>query len=47
MLRIWEGSIADANLVSRGGAHTQDDEDNYNGSRSSAERRSGLSLNAT
>ena len=32
MLRIWEGSIADANLVSREGAHTQDDEDNYNGS---------------
>lgn len=32
MLRIWEGSIADVNLVSRGGAHTQDDEDDYNGS---------------
>jgi len=31
MLRIWEGSIADANLVSRGGAHTQDDGDDYNG----------------
>ena len=32
MLRIWEITIEDANLVSRGGAHTQDDEDNYNGS---------------
>lgn len=32
MLRVWEGSIADENLVSRGGAHIQDDEDNYNGS---------------
>jgi len=32
MLRIWEDSISDTNLISRGGAHTQDDEDNYNGS---------------
>lgn len=31
MLRIWKDSITDDNLVSRGGAHTRDDEDNYNG----------------
>ncbi|GAI04060.1 unnamed protein product [marine sediment metagenome] len=31
MLRICEGSIADENLLSREGTHTQDDEDSYNG----------------
>jgi len=31
MLRIYKDSIADDNLVSRGGAHTNDDDDNFNG----------------
>lgn len=39
MLRVWEGSISDVNLVSREGIHTQDDEDDYNGSSGEAKEK--------
>jgi len=39
MLLMWEGSITDANLLSRGGIHTQDDEDDYNGSAGEAKEK--------
>jgi len=39
MLRVWEGSITDANLVSRGGVHTQPDEDDFDGTAGEAKER--------
>lgn len=36
MLRVWESEISDANLVSRGGVHTQDDGDDYDGTAGAA-----------